>query len=271
MRKLLYSVLVLALLASLGCAITNYPVITDDRGGYSGVIRTGHKAYITPTGQIAQTWPDGSDMLFSMVTQNQYADRTIYTFNNFDPTASVLFLDQTYCDWRYEGCEIFRARDPHQDHLDDIFDGEEFPECDGFRSLTGMVGYNERLGECGDRIFSDRQNLAAEFAELATTTFRGETAYIVPINDANSALTLTNADGLAYNVPLYGQHTAFITSKLQLVATMTPNSRFVHEWLRNYAMENGPETRLEISYGSLTGSVDFALVPDGLAHAASRF
>ncbi len=271
MRKLLYSVLILALLASLGCAITNYGVITDDRGDYSGVIRTGHKAYIIPTSQTATTYPDGSDELFSMVTQNQYADRTIYTFNNFDPTATALFLDQTYCDWRYEGCEIIRARDPHQDHLDDPFDNEQFPECDGFRSLSLFVDQAERVGECGDRIFSNRQDLAAEFAELPTTTFRGETAYVVPMNDANTAITLTNTDGLSFNVPLYGQHTGFITNKLQFVATMTPNSRFVNEWLRNYATEHGSIATAEITYGSLSGNMQISLATDGLAYNASRF
>jgi hypothetical protein len=51
-----------------GCEITDYPVITDDRGGYSGIVRTGHKAYIMPSSQVATVYDDGSDETFSMVS-----------------------------------------------------------------------------------------------------------------------------------------------------------------------------------------------------------
>ena len=96
----------LALLVVLsGCAITDYPLITDDRGDYSGLIRTGHKAYIVPSRQAAFIWPDGSDELFSLVYQNAYGDQRISTFNNFDPTATAIFLDQTYCDWQFSNCQ----------------------------------------------------------------------------------------------------------------------------------------------------------------------
>lgn len=266
MRKLLYSVLVLALLTSLGCAITNYGVITDDRGDYSGVIRTMHKAYVVPTGQVATIYADGSDELFTMVYQNQYADRTLYTFNNFDPTGAVNFLDQTYCDWRYEGCEIVRARDPRQDWLDDPFDYEFFGDCSGARSLSLLVDQGSRLGECGDRLFSDIQGLSAEFAELPTTTFRGETAYVVPMNAGNTTITLDDT-----NMPLYGQFTSFLTEDLQLVIPMTPNTKLQLGWLANHVNTNGTRANLAITYGSLQGSVDLAIAIDGINHNISRF
>lgn len=123
MRKLIYGVLALALVAT-GCAITDYPVISDDRADYSGVIRTGHKAYIMGTSSVATIWDDGSDELFTMVYQNEYGDQKLYTFNNFDPTAAILFVDQTYCDWRYQGCELARATNPQNPAIDDPFDYE---------------------------------------------------------------------------------------------------------------------------------------------------
>ncbi len=270
MRKLLYSVLVLALLTSLGCAITNYSVITDTRGDYSGVIRTMHKAYIIPTSQVAKVYADGSDCLFTMVYQNQYADRTLYTFNNFDPTATVKFLDQTYCDWRYEGCEIVRARDPHQDWLDNKFDHEFFKDCSGARSLSILLDQKKRLGECGDRIFSDLQDLSAEFAELPTTSFRGETVYVVPMNSGNTSITLTSGD-VATNMPIYGQFTGFLTEELQLVVPMTPNMKLQLGWLANHTNANGEAAHVEITYGSLNGAVDLHLLTEGLNYNSSRF
>ncbi|MDQ7005938.1 MAG: hypothetical protein Q9Q40_01760 [Acidobacteriota bacterium] len=271
MRKLLYSVLCLALLASLGCAITNYGVITDDRADFSGVIRTGHKAYVTPTSQIATIWSDGSDELFTMVYQNQYADRKLYTFNNFDPTASVLFLDQTYCDWRYEGCEITRAWDPHQDALDDPFDFEFFEDCSGARSLSLLVSQESRLGECGDRVFADLQNLAGEFADLPVTQFRGEAAYVIPVNAGNTNVSVTTPEGVTASVPLYGQFTGFVTEKLQVVIPMTPNMKSQLNWARNFVDQNGNLGTVEIQYGSLNGTVSLAVARDGLIHNANRF
>jgi hypothetical protein len=271
MRKLLYLVLCVSVLAALGCAITNYPVIEDDRGGYSGVIRTGHKAYIRPSGMVGTIYSDGSDMLFSLVYQNQYADRKIYTFNNFDPTASVIFLDDTYCDWRYEVCEITRAWDPRQDNLDDIFDYEFFPDCSGARSLSVLVSYNIRIGECGDaRLWADTQNLAAEFAQLATTSFRGEAAYVFALNAANTTLTLST-DTVTANMPLYGQLTGFITANLDMVLPMTPNMRHEMNWLRQFALQNGDTVGLAINYGSLSGSLDLRIATDGLNHNLNRF
>ena len=128
-----------------GCSITNYPIITDDRGDYSGIVRTGHQAYIRPGpyGQTAFVYPDGSGELFSMVSQNQYGDQRLYNYNNFDPTASVLFLGQTYCDWKFDDCAVLEAWNPHQN--DDPFDYELFEHCSGFRSVELLVSVADRL------------------------------------------------------------------------------------------------------------------------------
>ncbi|MDQ7005936.1 MAG: hypothetical protein Q9Q40_01750 [Acidobacteriota bacterium] len=270
-KMMIYGLLSLLLLTSLGCAITNYAVITDDRADFSGVIRTGHKAYVTPSSQIATIYSDGSDELFTMVYQNQYADRKLYTFNNFDPTASVLFLDQTYCDWRYEGCEITRAWDPHQDALDDPFDFEFFGDCSGARSLSLLVSQDSRLGECGDRIFADLQGLAGEFADLPVTHFRGEAAYVIPVNSGNTAVSISTPDGVTASVPLYGQFTGFVTERLQIVIPMTPNMKSQLNWARNFVDQNGNLGTVEIQYGSLGGTVNLAVARDGLIHNANRF
>ena len=108
----------LGLLAGVGCHISDYPVITDDRGDYSGVVRTGHKAYI----------------------------ERLYSFNNYDPTASVIYLDQTYCDWQYEGCPPAKSWNPVQndepfDLEDDLYDFD----CSGARSLCVWVAMTTRI------------------------------------------------------------------------------------------------------------------------------
>jgi len=265
MRKLIYGVLALALVAT-GCAITDYPVISDDRADYSGVIRTGHKAYIMGTSSVATIWDDGSDELFTMVYQNEYGDQKLYTFNNFDPTAAILFVDQTYCDWRYQGCELARATNPQNPAIDDPFDYEAFPDCSGFRSLSLLTSQTTRLGECGDQLFlGNKQDMIAEFANLATTNWRGGSAYLIPVNPDTTSITL---NGIA--APIYGQVTAFMTEKLQLVVPMTPNTRYDLTWLREFAAQNETAT-LNVTYGSAIVSLKVAFVPAGLNYNLNRY
>jgi hypothetical protein len=263
MKKLILGALVLAFFAA-GCAVTDYPIITDDRGSYSGIIRTGHKAWIQIS-QVGTIWDDGSDEIFNMVYQNQYGDQKLYTFNNFDPTASVIFLDQTYCDWRYEGYEITRSWNPANDNIDDIFDYEFFPDCSGARSLSLLVSYGTRYGECGDK-WSNIQDKAAEFANLATTTCRGGTAYVLPINAETTSVSL---NGVA--APIYGQFTAFITGRNQTVLPMTPNARHELAWLSNFVAENGTKANVTITYGSVSANLNMAFASSGITNNLNRF
>ncbi len=268
MKRGLVIIALLAPLLPVGCGITNYPIITDDRGDYSGIIRTSHKAYIRPDpfGSVATLWSDGSDELFSTVSQNQYGDQMLYTFNNFDPTASVIFLDQTYCDWRYEGCAFARAWNPHQDNIDDPFDYDFYLDCSGARSLSDFISYSSRLGECGDGLFAGNQDLAAEFAALAKTSWRGRNAYIVPCNANTLSITLDGAQ-----VPIFGQVSGLLTEDLNLMATMTPNVRHSLRWLSEWTELHGPITPATIRYGSFTMDVKIKLHEAGIRYNLDRF
>ncbi|MFN7964374.1 MAG: hypothetical protein U0V87_01630 [Acidobacteriota bacterium] len=271
MKKLLYGVFCLAALASLGCAITDYPVITDTRGDFSGVIRTGHKAYVIPSGQVATLWSDGSDELFTTVYQNNYGDQKLYTFNNFDPSGAVNFLDQTYCDWRYDGPEVVRAWNPAQSNVDDPFDYEFFPDASGARSLSLLVSTSSRIGECGDGFRSNPQPLMAEFANLATTSWRGGNAYILPLSGENTSINLTSANGARSLLPLYGQTTGFITERLQTVFPVGPNVRHSLRYLQNWVSENGKTAIADVSYGSVNASFSIAFAPNGINYNLNRF
>lgn len=266
MKKLLFSALLLVLVTA-GCAVTDYPVIVDARGDFSGIIRTGHKAYIEPTSQVATIWSNGSDELFTMVYQNQYGDQKLYTFNNFDPTGAVNFLDQTYCDWRYDGCEIVRAWNPVNSVVDTVFDYDFFPDCSGARSLSLLVSETSRVGECGDAMFwASKQQFFAEFANLATISWRGGVAYLLPIDSSNTTITLNNV-----TVPLFGSFTAFVNKDFQTVFPMTPNTRQELRWLSSFVDQNGSTATASITYGSLNATVDVAFSQDGLQYNLTRY
>jgi hypothetical protein len=273
MRKLLYGALCLAILASLGCCITNYPIITDTRGDYNGIIRTAHAAYIIPSGGVATLWDDGSDELLSFVYQSQNGDQMIQCKNNFDFSSLVNFVGNTYCDWRYENCAILKAWNPAQDNLDDIFDYEGFtnnkawPDCSGARSLSILVSYGSRIGECGDSMFwNDKQNLYAEFANLTTTTWRGGAAYLIPVNGSNTTINLNNS-----TMPVYGEYNLFLTEELNMVVPMTPNMRHQLRWAANWTAENGSLATVTLNYGSVVGEIDVRLVTAGLNEGLGRF
>jgi len=168
------------------------------------VIRTGHDAYIVPTAQIAQIWSDGSDETFSLVYQNQNGDQWISTKNNFDFSASVLFLDQTYCDWRTEQCTLTKVWNPAQENIDDRFDELRpgWATCSGARSLCVLIAYSSRIGECGDGLFwGKKQDLFAEFSDLVRTTWRGGDAYVIPVDYSNTTVRLTSAGGVTAMAP----------------------------------------------------------------------
>ena len=263
--------LLMILIFGVGCAVTDYPVITDTRGDFSGVVRTGHNAYIRPTATVATIWPDGSDELFTMVYQNQYGDQKLYCYDNFDPTASVVFMDKTYCDWRYDGCANTVAWNPVDSNIDNRFDYEFFPLCSGARSQCTLLAVSSRIGECGDAMFwGDKQSLAAEFAALATTSWRGRTAYIVPLDSANTTVTLT-ANGRTEAVPVFGAFTAYLDDALRMMIPMTPNASNELRWLSGFVAENGRRARAAVQYNSLTAGFDIAFVPGGLETNINRF
>jgi len=268
MKKLLFFALLLALVA--GCAVTDYPVITDTRGAFTGIIRTGHKAYIVPTSSVATIYPDGSDELFSMVSQNQYGDQKIYTFDNFDPTAVGNLLDQTYCDWRYDGCELARATN-NNNPADVVDDYEFFPDCAGARSLSMLYQPVSRIGECGDKGFwGDKQKFMGEFANLATTTWRGGTSYIIPIDSSNTSVSLTT-NRTTEAVPLFGSFNMFINDKFQIMVPVTPNARHELRWLSSFVEQNGAKVNASVDYNSLSTSFQVTLAGDGLNYNLNRF
>lgn len=270
MKTLAYGLLVLALLASAGCAITDYPFVTDTRGGYTGLIRTAHKAYIIPSAQIATIYADGSDELFSLVYQNQYGDQRLYTFNNFDPTGATSFLDQTYCDWNFEDCEIVRAWNPRQNDVDP-FDYEFFGDCSGARSLSLLLSVGSRIGECGDNLFAgDPQARARLFAALQTTTWRGQLAYMIPLRPNNFWVHFTDPNGYREWMPIYGTYNLLLTEKQQIAMPMTPNSRHQINWINAWVADHGPSARVWMAYEGVQGWLDLNFRPEGLQHNAGR-
>ena len=131
MKKVLYLGFCLVLAMGVGCAITNYSLITDNdqvsNGQGSGVVNTNGKAKMTSQ-QVATIWPDGSDELFSFIDQKADGTAVITTYNNFSTGGDPTFHSDLYCNTAWNGCAIWTAPD---DNVGDIFDGTFNANCAG--------------------------------------------------------------------------------------------------------------------------------------------
>ncbi len=163
MTKLLYGALSVAVAVGLGCAITEYPIITDNdqtsTGQGSGVVNTNGKAKLFPSpfGIVVTNWADGTDQLFSHIDQKSDGTATITTYNNYSAGGEVPFLDDMYCNPDWNGCSIFTAPDNNDAS---IFDGTLNANCSGARSLSLLQSYYLRYGECGRSRMSLEDRLA---------------------------------------------------------------------------------------------------------------
>jgi hypothetical protein len=68
----------------LGCTITDYPVIVDSEGADGDAVLHAQRdlAYIVPSGQVGSLWDDGSDYLFTLVSQDWKGDQWLKTHNS---------------------------------------------------------------------------------------------------------------------------------------------------------------------------------------------
>lgn len=277
MRKLIYAALISAVLLSLGCAITNYPVIFDNNGPWGQTVMHGQydKALIVATSQVATIWSDGSDELFTTVTQDWKGDQWLYTYNNFDPTASVLWIDNTYCDPNHQTeCWVTLAWNPdlpdqypHGEEMggpglngvDDIFDYQFDTGCSGARSLSVLVSYGARNMECGSSLWSSSpQDFALEFSLLNPTTFRGIAAYELPIDASIASFTINGVD-----MPLYGRFTGYVDSDFRVAFPMTPNWDYQARWLNNHVENYGQYLQVDMTYGSLNAQFHLNATANG--------
>ena len=271
MRKLFYVAFVAALAMALGCAITNYPVIFDSRGADGDQILDSFydKAYIIPSGQIASIYDDGSDELFTEVVQNWQGDQWLYTFNNFDPTATVLFLEQTYCDpTRQSDCAAVTAWNPDLpeaysygsgpiNETDDPFDYTMDDSCSGARSVSLLLSRSSRIGECGSGIWADKQAAAAEFANLDVTSFRGLDVYSLPVDGRNTSVRVNaHQDGASTVVPIFGRFQGYVDQELRVIVPVTPNAKYQAKWFANWVASHGSANELEVVYNGLSTTFD---------------
>ena len=231
MKKLIYVAFCLVLAMGVGCAITDYDVITDnDQGSQSdpagSVVNTNGKAKITPSAQIATSYSDGNDELFSMINQKADGTASITTYNNFSTGSGAIFHDDLYCNPDWNGCSIFTAADDNDGNL---FDGSINGNCSGARSLSLLLSTSRYYGECGRSGLGNKMDLASKM-DLINTFELGKIGsrqalikYLTPVN-TNFFL---QKDGQQINMPFFGGYQMSIlpNRSVHIDATNSLNQR----------------------------------------------
>jgi hypothetical protein len=271
MKKLLYGAFIGAVALSLGCAVTNYPVIFDSRGAYDNAVLDGQydEAYIIPSSSVATLWDDGSDELYTLVAQNWTGDQWLRTYNNFDASGALNFLDQTYCDpTRQSNCDVVESWNPDlpdayphgstnapYNTVDNIFDYTLDASCSGARSVSLLLSMSSRIGECGSGIMADLQGSMFELSNFETTNAYGRTMYSVPLNNSSTGIEIVAQDGTVVNPSIPGTVQLYVEPRtLNTVVPMTGNMRYIARYLGSLTAAHGSALNVNVTYNSLTTS-----------------
>jgi len=260
MRKLFYLGFCFVLVAGVGCAITNYELITDNdqvhNGQGTGVVNTNGKAHVIET-QIATTFPDGSDELIWFVDQKANGDRALSTYNNFSTLDFPMFHDDKYCNPDWVGCAVITADDPEVGDAS-VFDYNLNANCSGLRSLTYVLNTTRYYGECGRMRLGlqDRLNLLNMGRYGQSMGLEG---LFFDMNRSNLSITLDNNAGFVTSLPVTADLVAFFAPKeRKMVLDMTnpmlgSMSRSYADFLANNATG---ATKVTFTFNGISMSFD---------------
>lgn len=205
MKKLFYLGLCALLTTGVGCAITNYELITDNdqvsNGPGAFVVNTNGKALVKQSSQVGLIWPDGVDNAVWFVDQAANGDRSLATYNNFSTSTIGALPDDLYCSPERQGCAIVTANDPEVGDVD-IYDYSYNPNCAGARSVYYLTATTRYYGECGRALaLTDRLSLLNQGRLVSKN---GAAALQWAATPMNTTVTLNNKAGVQQLLPMAG-------------------------------------------------------------------
>jgi hypothetical protein len=235
--KKLYLAFIAVLALSMGCAITNYPVITDTEGDSAGfIVNTNGKAVIVPTSQVITLFPDMNVELFSMVDQKANGDQTIGTYSNIS-YGSPKFMDFVYCNPDWTGCWVTQADNPLVGDAS-IFDYTWNQNCDGAGALSLLVSFGARTQECG-RLITD----PAAQAQLLTDLVPDGNGYRLYLSRSVLRLSAIDEMGVSRSIPTYGSTALQIDERGRVAWTFSSSAK-----PSVLALSRAPHTQLQANY-----------------------
>lgn len=212
MKRLFYLGFGLLLVTSVGCIVTDYPLITDNdqtlNGQGSGVVNTSGKAHIQESSQVATLWPDGNDEYIWFVDQKSNGDRTLSTYNNFSTVSGQpTFHDDAYCNPDWQGCAISTSTVTDNVNFNDYAYNFN-ANCNGARSASILLATTRYYGECGraKMPLADRISFINS-ARIGTSM--GLEGLFFDMNHSNLTISLDNQAGFVTTLPINASSSLF--------------------------------------------------------------
>jgi hypothetical protein len=236
MRKLFYLAFCVVLMAGVGCAITDYQIITDNDQAFADgeanfTVNTNGKANIRSF-QITLIYAGlgRTDEAVNFVDQKSNGDRTLNTYDNHSVFGGPgpTFKDDLYCNPDWTGCAGWTSTDPPGGYDRSgagfpAFDGGSNPHCQAYYAVAFLFGttrqrrgyYND--GECGRGAASDLASRIAIMNMGQLGSLQGEQGLWYDVNTQNASYTVNNV-----LIPL-AQTNVFLNPKQRLGAVFMDN------------------------------------------------
>lgn len=254
MRKLFYLGFAFVLAMSVGCALTDYPVITDVPGG---VVNTNGKAHISGDGGLAVGLGDGvwNETLW-FVDQKFNGDQTLFTYNYAAPYFSgETFHGDLYCNPDWNGCAIVTASNPYLNDVD-IFDYDKYnANCPGYATVLLSIGSRYYYGECGRAPKLSVADRVALMNSGRIGRMAGAEGLFFDLNHNNTTITLDNNAGFVTTLPMTGNMTLFMAARQTRLDASNPllasTGRAYADFLANNATHS---TTVTLSYNGISTS-----------------
>ncbi len=264
MKKALYAVCCLLLVAGTGCALTDYADITDAYPpGSGGPINTQSKAHVIDPFQTAVNLGAGWFAHTWFVDQTAGGDRSIVTVFQ-GPTAipTDVFHNDMYCNPDWGGCAAWAANDPPGGNGSCAFDGRWNIPCQGDHLYYLICYYTRYYGECGrDRLTTAEKIEFMNMGRLGTSM--GMEGLFYDMSAKNFTIAVDNNAGVTATVPVRGNVPVFLSPQGGK-ATVDLTNPLLASSFRNWAdylakFETGHMTAT-LTYNGITKVVNFATV-----------
>ena len=290
LRKTLVTLLAVGF--ATGCALTDYPVITDadqtnsKKGEH--VVNTSGQAVVAQESQVIKTLGDKDYEFVWYVDQDDDGNQTIYTRTATNPAGTIAFVGYTYLNNDRTGCWNYRADNPAEGD-EDIFDNEANPDCEGTDLVAAFLSKGARTAEGGKDAaghgnggsvatstsdgslaglsFSEQLDVAYTFmanepgcdADCQDNTGFGAWAKDISVTPDNFGITFTADNGAEHTLAVDGVRTVVDVQNNRLwVDTRTGNLSSVVSGLADFVEANGRDGTISITYeqAGVTGSME---------------
>lgn len=290
-----------------GCAITDYPVMTDaeqtDSNLGEHVVNTSGQAIIVPQIQVITTTAEKDYEFLTWVDQDKKGNQTLYTRTATNPAGSLDFAGFTFINDDRTGCWVFRAPNPVEGDSD-IFDGDFQASCDGAELLFTLAATTLRVAEGGSDgaghgsdgsaaststddgsfaglSFADKLDMFTTFigtepacdADCQSETGFGAWARDITLTPETLDLQFEAANGATHSLAVDGVRMVVDLQNSRLwVDGRQGNLPSVLNGLADFVETNGQEGSFSFTYAGQTGSFDvMTRSPDAIRDAAALF